>query len=59
MLMCQLALMGQARLGADPDYNPGNPDDPNHSNTRYTLTLKASPQHAGELYWSSTEGLVE
>lgn len=57
MLMCQLALMGQARLGADPDYNPSNPEDPNQSNTRYILKQKVYPERAGSI-WNGTEFIL-
>lgn len=54
MLMCQLALMGQARIGANPDFNPNNPEDPNASNTKYILKQKVYPEHAGDI-WNDTE----
>ncbi len=59
MLMCQLALMGQARIGADPDYNPNNPDDPQSPVTKYTLVTEVTPQHGGSTNYSSAQRYAE
>lgn len=59
MLMCQLALMGQARIGADPDYNPNNPDDPQSPVTKYTLVMEVTPQHGGSTNYSSAQRYAE
>lgn len=59
MLMCQLALMGQARIGADPDYNPSNPDDPQSPITKYTLVTEVTPQHCGSTNYSSAQRYAE
>ena len=59
MLMCQLALMGQARIGADPDYNPNNPDDPQSPITKYTLVTEVTPQHGGSTNYSSAQRYAE
>ena len=45
--LCQLALLGQARIGSDPDYNPNNPADPNVPVKKYTLATKAVPDFSG------------
>lgn len=45
--LCQLAVMGQARIGADPDYNPTNPADPNVPVKKYTLVTKVVPDFSG------------
>lgn len=59
MLMCQLALMGQARIGADPDYNPSNPDDPQSPITKYTLVTEVTPQYCGSTNYSSAQRYAE
>ncbi len=59
MLMCQLALMGQARIGADPDYNPNNPDDPQSPITKYTLVTEVTSQHGGTTNHSSAQRYAE
>lgn len=59
MLMCQLALMGQARIGADPDYNPSNPDDPQSPITKYTLVTEVTPLHSGSTNYSSAQRYAE
>lgn len=59
MLMCQLALMGQARIGADPDYNPNNPDDPQSPVTKYTLVTEVTPLHGGSTNYSSAQRYAE
>lgn len=59
MLMCQLALMGQARIGADPDYNPSNPDNPQSPVTKYTLVTEVTPQHCGSTNYSSAQRYAE
>lgn len=59
MLMCQLALMGQARIGADPDYNPSNPGDPQVPVTKYALATAVTPQHSGSTNYSSVQRFAE
>lgn len=59
MLMCQFALMGQARIGADPDYNPSNPGDPQVPVTKYTLATEVTPQHSGSTNYSSVQRYAE
>lgn len=53
LFLCRLALMGQARIGANPDYNPTNPADPQVPVITYTLHSTASPANGGSTNRSS------
>ena len=53
--MCQLALVGQARLGSDDSFNPPNPDDPQKPALTYTLEVRVTPIKGGNTNISSKQ----
>ncbi len=59
LLMCQLALFGQARIGDNPDYNPTNPGDPQVPEITYGFSTAVSPVGAGSTNFSGTTKYAE
>lgn len=47
LMLCQLPIWGQARLGDDGIYNPENPGDPQLPVLMHQVTLEASPKNGG------------
>ena len=56
---CQLALFGQARLGAGGDFNPANPGDPQAPVLKHELRLAAYPAGSGTFNVSESQRVSE
>lgn len=53
LMLCQLPIWGQARLGDDGIYNPENPGDPQLPVLMHQVTLEASPKNGGSFNMTS------
>lgn len=58
LMLCQLPIWGQARLGDDGIYNPENPGDPQLPVLMHQVTLEASPKNGGS-FNMTTERVAE